>query len=145
MAVTKGLYLTIFLISKLSLSDLSHWVMITRKSLGEHTQLFELIRETALTKDLGELKTQGNLQPVSTVRVRGSLLKKQCLMKLLIMQTSRGETPFMVKFFRKTCSYLYNNFVSVKVLEILFPGLNESRNGRFFLGQHHQTPELFFE
>ena len=57
MAVTKGLYLTIFLISKLSLSDLSHWVMITRKSLGEHTQLFELIRETALTKDLGELKT----------------------------------------------------------------------------------------
>lgn len=57
MAVTKGLYLTIFLISKLSLSDLSHWVMITRKSLGEHTKLFELIRETALTKDLGELKT----------------------------------------------------------------------------------------
>lgn len=57
MAVTKGLYLTIFLISKLSLSDLSHWVMITRKSLGEHTQLFELMRETALTKDLGELKT----------------------------------------------------------------------------------------
>ena len=55
MAVTKGLYLTIFLISKFSLSDPSHWVMITRKSLGQHTQLFELMRETALTKDLGEL------------------------------------------------------------------------------------------
>ena len=61
----------------------------------------------------------------------------------------REEIQLMIKlpvFQNKKCLLLHNNFVSISMLGILFPRLNESKNSHIFLGgTNPQIPKLKLE
>ena len=68
MVAINGLYLTIFPMSEVSLSDRSHWVIIMRTALWEGpTMHFGFMVGTTFIEDLGELKTLGYQQPLLQV------------------------------------------------------------------------------
>lgn len=70
--VTNWLYVTIFPISNLTLSNPSHWVMIIRTLLEEEsTTYFRTMGRATLVEDLGGLKRLGY-----SLKYHGLLLKQ---------------------------------------------------------------------
>ena len=72
MMVTNWLYVTIFPISNLTLSNPSHWVMIIRTLLEEESATyFRIMGGATLVEDLGGLKRLGY-----RLKYHGLLLKQ---------------------------------------------------------------------
>ena len=66
----------------------------------------------------------------------------------MIIEEGEG-TQFKIKlpvFKKNIYLHLYNDFVSVEMLEILFPSLNESKNSQIFPSWHCPAdPHMYLE